>query len=359
MTIRKLDVFTHLVHHRPIITIKVHFMLTMQPIEDIVTNNKTLLKTADLKKHFEISKGMQKYVVKALNGVSFTLQKNETLGVVGESGCGKSTLAKVLLGLYSITSGDVLYSQKSLKDLSPQERQKKIQMIFQDPYGSLNPRQKAWKIIAEPLFINSNLSKDECYEKVIALMEQVGLRKNLAHRYPHMFSGGQRQRLGIARGLVLRPDILILDEPVSALDVSIQAQVINLLQDIQNEFKLSYLFISHDLSVVQYFCDHVAVMYLGEIVEKAPKKVLFQKQLHPYTKALLGSAPHLKKDSTSTSISTTALKGELPSPINLPKGCTFHPRCPYKTKKCEEEKPKLLKVDKNHFSSCHHWEELQ
>lgn len=296
-----------------------------------------VLEVKQLKKHYEI-KSMLKTLgtVKALDGVSFNLKEKETLAIVGESGCGKSTLAKTLMQIETRTSGDYKINDQAIDNIKAQDFRKWIQLIFQDPYGSINPRKKAWQIIAEPLFINSNKSKEECRELSRNWMEKVGLRKEYCDRYPHMFSGGQRQRIGIARALILNPKILICDEPVSALDVSIQAQVLNLLMDLQEELGLSYLFISHDLSVVQHIADRIMVMYLGKIVEIGTRDQIFNSPQHPYTKALLNSTPKIEEEQEFT-----VIEGELPSPLNPPLGCAFHKRCPLVSEECERTVPDL------------------
>lgn len=295
---------------------------------------KNIIKVKDLKKVYSISKMFKetKYL-NALNGVNFELSPGETLGIVGESGCGKSTLAKVLTKLEAITSGEVIINGKNINSISDKELKSTIQMVFQDPYQSLNPRKKAFDIIADPLYINEKLSKIEIKNRVSSAMEKVGLRFEFSERYPHQFSGGQRQRLGIARSLMLQPKILILDEPVSALDVSIQAQVLNLLIDLQNELKLTYLFISHDLSVISHMSDKIMVMYLGRIVEYGKRDQIFNDPKHPYTKILLESAPEVSKKEKNK----IEVKGELPSPFNLPKGCHFQSRCPFVTDECKKD----------------------
>lgn len=293
-----------------------------------------LIKVDNLKKVYTISKMFQeKKFLNALNGVSFDLKPGETLGIVGESGCGKSTLAKVLTKLEEITSGEVVFDNKKIQEMTGTEFHSFIQMVFQDPYQSLNPRKKAFDIIADPLYINENLSKEEIEKRVLEVMNKVGLRPEFKDRYPHQFSGGQRQRLGIARSLMLKPKVLILDEPVSALDVSIQAQVLNLLLDLQQELKLSYLFISHDLSVIAHMSDKIMVMYLGKIVEYGTRDQIFNDPKHPYTKILLESSPELHKSGEEK----IEVKGELPSPFNLPKGCSFQTRCPYVKEECKQK----------------------
>ena len=296
-----------------------------------------VLRVKNLKKYYPVKKEFQKAKeVKALSDVSFDLEKNKTLGIVGESGCGKSTLAKNLVGVETPTSGEITYCDQPIELLNPTERHQAIQMIFQDPYSSLNPRKPAWRLIAEPLLINTRLSQRECYDEAIKLMRKVSLRPELAHCYPHMFSGGQRQRIGIARALSLKPKILICDEPVSALDVSIQAQVLNLLIELQDEMNLSYLFIGHNLNVIHHVSDTIMVMYLGRIVEYGNREEVFERPQHPYTKALIASSPSLNKKVPSESI-----QGELPSPFSPPSGCAFHKRCPMATEKCSHERPSL------------------
>lgn len=300
------------------------------------------IKVNNLKKHYKISGAFKSGgIVKALDGVSFEVKKNKTLGIVGESGCGKSTLARQLMRLESTTEGSITLDGREISSFERSEYQAKIQMIFQDPYSSINPRKKAWQIIAEPLLINSKLSRSECKEQACAMMETVGLRPELANRYPHMFSGGQRQRIGIARALIQKPEIVICDEPISALDVSIQAQVLNLLMKLQDDMGLTYLFISHDLSVVKHISDDVLVMYLGKIVEYGPREEVFNNPLHPYTKALMNASPSLDSGELKEH---EPLKGELPSPLNPPSGCPFHKRCPVATEACSQQTPELKMV---------------
>ncbi len=316
-------------------------------------SDETILSVKHLKRHYNI-KGFfsSKGTVKAVDDVSFDLIKGETLSIVGESGCGKSTLAKVLMkiepqdgGTYQICNKDINSSQ-----WTPKEFYQTIQMIFQDPYSSINPRKKAWQIIAEPLFVNTNLSTKACRQKALETLQQVGLMKEYANRYPHMFSGGQRQRIGIARALILKPKILICDEPVSALDVSVQAQVLNLLMDLQEQMTLSYIFISHDLSVIRHISDRVLVMYLGKVAEFGSRNHIFEDPIHPYTKGLLASRPQVL-DSQKTY--SRPLKGELPSPINPPPGCVFHLRCPKATEICKTKIPVLENI-KGRQVACHH-----
>jgi len=308
-----------------------------------------ILEVKNLKKHYPIKRPLKETLyVKAIDDISFSIDTHQTLGIVGESGCGKSTLAKTLMKLEAKTEGTIHYDGNEINTLNSKEIFGTIQMIFQDPMSSLNPRKKAWQLIAEPLLINSKLSKKECIKKAQEMMEKVGLRSELAFRYPHMFSGGQRQRIGVARALVLNPKILICDEPISALDVSIQAQVLNLLMSLQDELKLTYLFISHDLSVVNHIADYIMVMYLGKIVEYGPREHVFNNPQHPYTKALIASSPSV----TANSLERAPIQGELPSPLNPPSGCTFHKRCPLATKQCEQEVPKIREFE-SRFVACH------
>lgn len=313
-----------------------------------------LLEVKGLRKTYELRRLFSKPgLVKALDGVSFTLEKGKTLAVVGESGCGKSTLAKCLMLIESITGGSALFEGKDLKETAPQEWRKQVQMIFQDPYSSLNPRRKCLDIIAEPLVIQGGLPKEQIHARARQMMAKVGLRPEFESRYPHMFSGGQRQRIGIARALMLRPKLLICDEPVSALDVSIQAQVLNLLMDLQDEFGLSYLFISHDLSVVRHIADTILVMYLGQVMEYGSRDLIFESAQNPYTQALLASHPHLDDvEHGSSDGPRAAVQGELPSPLNPPPGCPFQKRCPKVFDRCLNEKPALYEVA-GRLSRCH------
>lgn len=293
--------------------------------------------------------------IQALRGVSFELGECETLAVVGESGCGKSTLAKVLLKLEGITTGQVEYLGKSLNQISQKALPETVQMVFQDPNSSLNPRKKIKDIIAEPLMIKGGLSNSEVQERVRVKATEVGLREELLERYPHMLSGGQKQRVGIARALVTDPKIIICDEPVSALDVSVQAQVLNLLLDLQQKHKVSYLFISHDLGVVKFLAHRVAVMYLGLFVEVGNSKDIFVEPQHPYTRLLLSSSPAVGRQFIETQ--TSADQAELPSPLNPPKGCAFHGRCPFADDKCRNERPELRDFKKVKVA-CHHVEKI-
>jgi oligopeptide transport system ATP-binding protein len=309
-----------------------------------------LLEIRDVAKHFELPHGS---LLKAVDGVSFTVQKGETIGVVGESGCGKSTLGKTLLRLYEPTAGAALLNGKDIFKLGASElklTRRKMQMIFQDPFSSLNPRRSAASIIEQPLVIHAMGTQVERQERVDALMQEVGLDVRYRNRYPHQFSGGQRQRVGIARALALNPELVICDEAVSALDVSVQAQVINLLLDLQQKHGLTYIFIAHDLSVVEFISDRILVMYLGRVVEDAPKRELVAKRLHPYTQALFLASPVMDPDLRGKKATVT---GDLPSPINPPSGCHFHPRCPHATERCKTTYPERKEVAPGHFTSCH------
>ncbi|MGX9419492.1 peptide ABC transporter ATP-binding protein [Vibrio sp. WJH972] len=314
-----------------------------------------ILKAANLKQHYQVKQGMFKpdAVVKAVDGISFELEKGKTLAVVGESGCGKSTLGRMLTMIETPTSGRLNFHDDDLLALSSEKQKllrQKIQIIFQNPYGSLNPRKKIGAILEEPLVINSAMSKAERKAKATEMMEKVGLKPEHYDRYPHMFSGGQRQRIAIARGLMLDPEIIVADEPVSALDVSVQAQVLNLMMDLQQEFGLSYVFISHDLSVVEHIADDVMVMYLGKVVEQGPSEQIFASPKHPYTQALLSSTPQLSPEKRRVRIK---LQGELPSPLNPPSGCAFHGRCQFANNRCRNETPSLTMEQSGHLVACH------
>jgi len=317
----------------------------------------SLLEVSGLKKHFPIHKGVFSRVsgqVYAVDGVSFSIAKGETLGLVGESGCGKSTVGRTLLRLLEPTAGTVKIDGKDITHLEGQyllPYRRRLQMIYQDPYASLNPRMTAGEIVGEPMVVHQVGSSQERRERVASLFERVGLRPEAAGRYPHEFSGGQRQRVGIARALALNPDLIVGDEPVSALDVSIQAQIINLLMDLQEEFGLSYLFVAHDLAVVEHISHRVAVMYLGRIVEMTDRKSLFEMPLHPYTEALLSAVPVPKASARGRK--RVILMGDVPSPINPPSGCHFHTRCPYALPRCKVEVPELREVVPGHIAACH------
>ncbi len=329
--------------------------------EMMETRGNGFLNVKDLKVHFSLKAGAlpgeKRAVIKAVDGVNFRLNEGETLGLVGESGCGKSTTAKGILQLERPTSGQVFFRDEDLcllKGEALRKKRKHIQMIFQDPYACLNPRMTVQKIIDEPMWIHGVYkSAGERKEKVLELMRYVGLNPTDVYRYPHEFSGGQRQRIGVARALAVRPEFIVCDEPVSALDVSIQAQIINLLEDLREQFHLSYLFISHDLSVVRHISHRVAVMYLGVIVELAEKNELYSHPLHPYTKALLSSVP-IPDPAAEEKRTSLALEGEPPSPIRPPEGCKFHPRCSQREKICSEAEPSWTEVAPGHFSLCHH-----
>ena len=318
-----------------------------------------VLKVENLKKHFPIKGGLllrQVGTVFAVDDVSFELKPNETLGIVGESGCGKSTLGRTIIDIYHPTAGKVELNSKEFNKVSHSEKQKlrkDIQMIFQDPYSSLNPRLTIERIVGEPLRVHTELSEDEIHNRVVETLQRVGLGERALARYPHEFSGGQRQRIAIARAIILKPKLVIADEPVSALDVSIQSQILNLMKSIQDEMGNAFLFIAHNLSVVRHMSHRVAVMYLGKIVELADKNDLFENPLHPYTHALMNANPVLGRRRVR---GQGILKGEMPSPINPPTGCHFHPRCPYAQDVCKTQKPELKNVgteSSKHLVSCH------
>ncbi|MDK2823657.1 MAG: peptide/nickel transport system ATP-binding protein [Clostridia bacterium] len=316
----------------------------------------TILKVKDLKKYFPVKKGIifNKRVgtIKAVDGISFNVLKGETFGLVGESGCGKSTTGRLILQLLKPTGGKIIFQDRDLTSLNFEKMRKirqEVQMIFQDPYASLNPRRTVGEIIAEPLVIHQIGTPEERRKKVLELLEVVGLNKSFVSRYPHEFSGGQRQRIGIARALAVKPKLIVCDEPVSALDVSIQAQIINLLEELQEKFDFTYIFISHDLSVVKHISDRIAVMYLGRIVELATYSQLFENPLHPYTQALLASIPvpdpRLRKE-------RGVLEGDVPSPFNPPPGCHFHTRCKYAKDICRRQVPGLEDQGDGHLAAC-------
>ncbi|GGG15001.1 ABC transporter ATP-binding protein [Paenibacillus abyssi] len=320
-----------------------------------VEDETPLLHVKNIKKYFPITTpfGKVKGHVKAVDNIDFALHKRETLGLVGESGCGKSTTGRTIMRLTEPTAGEAIYKGKDLFQLKGQELQalrREIQMVFQDPYSSLDPKQIIGHAIEEPLTIHKLGAKKERMERAMDLLHKVGLREDQYYRYPHEFSGGQRQRIGIARALAVDPAIVICDEPVSALDVSIQSQVINLLQELQHNYDLSYVFIAHDLSVVRHISDSIGVMYLGRMMEKAPTEELFAQPLHPYTQALLSAVPipnpKLKKE-------RIILKGDIPTPINPPAGCVFHTRCPYAEARCRTEIPMPRDLGMNHVVACH------
>ncbi len=315
------------------------------------------IKVKNLIKEFPIRGGFfnkQYEAVHAVNDISFEIAKGETLGLVGESGCGKSTAGRCILGLLPPTGGSVRIDDMEVTEIDPalkKSLKQRMQIIFQNPYSSLNPRMTIDTILKEPLLIHRNFSKSKQNDFIAKLLDMVGLDRSVLSRYPHEFSGGQRQRIGIARALVLQPEFIVADEPVSALDISIQAQILNLMQNLKKEFRLTYLFISHDLSVVRHFCDRVAVMYLGEIVETAPTEELFRSPKHPYTRALLSSVPlpEPERDLSKRII----LKGDIPSPVNPPSGCKFHTRCPHVMDICSKTSPSKTQVNYEHFANCH------
>ncbi|MBT3321891.1 MAG: dipeptide ABC transporter ATP-binding protein [Anaerolineae bacterium] len=324
-----------------------------------MSDKKPLLRLENLTKHFPITKGVivQKQVgaVQAVDNISFEIYRGETLGLVGESGCGKSTTGRAILQLHEPTSGKVFYDGVDLTEASNaemREMRRNIQIIFQDPYASLNPRMTVGSIIAEPLEIHNIGTAAERQERVKELLELVSLNPFFINRYPHEFSGGQRQRIGVARALALQPDFIVCDEPISALDVSIQAQVVNLLEELQDEFGLTYLFIAHDLSMVRHISDRVAVMYLGKIVELAPRDAVYENPLHPYTQALLSAVP-VPDPVVERKRKRVILEGDVPSPSNPPSGCRFHTRCPIAEDICSQEPPIWREAEEEHWVACH------
>jgi len=333
--------------------------LQQAPAPDHAADTAVVLEARDLRKHYAVKRGVFKPMatVKALDGVSFQLQAGKTLAVVGESGCGKSTLARSVTMIEPPSAGELHYDGRNVVGRSASEMKalrRTVQMVFQNPYGSLNPRKTVGSILTEPLVINTDIGKDERRARAVAMMGKVGLRPDQVDRYPHMFSGGQRQRIAIARALMLNPRVVVADEPVSALDVSIQAQVLNLMMDLQEELNLAYLFISHDLSVVRHIADAIMVMYLGKPVEHGPKDVVFSRPRHPYTRILLAATPRVNP---ALRLERVLPKGELPSPLNPPPGCAFHKRCPYATERCAAEVPALRPVDER-LVACHYAEEM-
>ena len=311
-----------------------------------------LLEVRNLKKYFPVQHGMfssGKGFVHAVDGVSLTVEKGETFGLVGESGCGKSSLSRVILSLVKRDSGDILYKGKDVSALSRSERAK-MRMVFQNPFASLNPKERVFDAIAEPYRIAGGYSRAQIQEEVLKLMDLVGLSRGYAARYPHEFSGGQRQRIGIARALAMNPEFIVCDEPVSALDVSIQAQILNLLRDIQKELGLTYVFISHNLGVVKYISDRIAVMYLGKIIEVSEAKDLYAAPAHPYTQALLSAIPGAAE---YMHIDRVLLQGDIPSPVNPPAGCRFCTRCPYAQERCATVEPEMRQVGEGHYAACH------
>ncbi|MFD2629600.1 ABC transporter ATP-binding protein [Oceanobacillus kapialis] len=316
-----------------------------------------ILSVQNIKKYFPIKGGVLKRTVghiKAVDDISLSIKKGETLGIVGESGSGKSTLGRVILKLLQATEGDIHYNGTNITTMKRNHfrpYRRNMQMVFQDPFGSLNSKMSVAELVEEPLLVQTTLSKKERQVKAVEFIEKVGLRAEDRLKYPHEFSGGQRQRISIARALITNPEFVVCDEPVSALDISIQAQVLNLMKDLQEELGLTYLFISHDLSVVKHISDRIAVMYLGKIVEVAPTTKLFQEPVHPYTQALLSSIPTINKEKTDNP--AVKLTGDIPSPANPPSGCAFRTRCPFAHDRCEKETPQLAEVGADHEVSCH------
>lgn len=331
------------------------------------SRDELLLEVTDLKKHFPIHRGVLRRTVghvKAVDGINFYIKKGETLGLVGESGCGKTTSGRCILRAIELTAGEILFKfddEKGWVDVSKLDKEglrgfrQNTQMIFQDPYSSLNPRMTLLQIVGEALMVNKVARGKALEDRVAYLLRQVGLRPEYMRRYPHAFSGGQRQRIAVARALALNPQFVVCDEPVSALDVSVQAQTLNLLQDLQQEFHLTYLFIAHDLSVIEHISDRVAVMYVGKLVEMADREELFSTPKHPYTEALMSAVPLADPRASKERI---LLPGEVADPANPPSGCYFHPRCRYAERVCKIEEPELREINEGHFVSCHRAEEL-
>lgn len=320
--------------------------------EDKFKDKKTLIEVKNLKKHFKVGRNQ---ILKAVDGISFDIKEGETLGLVGESGCGKSTTGRAIIRLYEATDGEVIFDGTNLHKLSKKEMKeyaKEAQMIFQDPYASLNPRMTVGDIIGEGMDIHGIRKGKERMARIYELLETVGLNREHASRFPHEFSGGQRQRIGIARALSVEPKFIVCDEPISALDVSIQAQVVNLLEDLQEEMGLTYLFIAHDLSMVKHISDRIAVMYLGAIMELTSSNDLYEEPLHPYTQALLSAIP-IADPELSKQRNRILLEGDVPSPINPPDGCKFQNRCRYAKDICREKAPELREVKPGHFVACH------
>jgi oligopeptide transport system ATP-binding protein len=323
-----------------------------------------LIKVDNLRKHFPIVRGTilsrQVGAIKAVDGISFQIYQGRTLGLVGESGCGKSTTGRLILQLLKPTTGQVLFNNVDLTKISGEELRllrQKMQMIFQDSYSSLNPRHSVGMIISEPITVHSRVGKSERREKVASLLELVGLNPNFTDRFPHEFSGGQRQRIGIARALALNPDFLVCDEPISSLDVSIQAQIVNLLKRLQDQLGLTYLFISHDLSVIRHISNQVAVMYLGKIVEFADRNELYTHPLHPYTASLISTSP-IPNPRIERKRQRIILKGEVPNPSNPPPGCSFNPRCPHAKEICSNKEPEWKEYQPDHYAACHFSDQL-
>jgi oligopeptide transport system ATP-binding protein len=318
-----------------------------------------ILEVKDLKMHFEARKGGKTQSVKAVDGVSFTVKRGETVGLVGESGCGKSTIGRTIMRFYNPTGGQILFDGNDITHADMTPYRSRMQMVFQDPYSSLDPRMSINEIVGEPLDIQyPNMPKSERNERVLEQIKLVGLNSEHLSRFPHEFSGGQRQRISIARSMVIKPEFMVCDEPVSALDVSIQAQIVNMLMDLQQEMGMTYLFIAHDLSVVRHISQHVVVMYLGHVMETNTSDDLYRHPLHPYTRALLSAIP-VPDPNTSRSRHREILQGDVPSPINPPKGCVFSTRCRYATEECRSIPPKMEDVGGGHMVACHHYQEIQ
>lgn len=329
-------------------------------MSDKLSTNQPLVEVKNLKEYFDINVGMfRTKPLKAVDDVSFSINKGETLGLVGESGCGKTTVGRTLLHLYKPTGGEIWFKGKQIKTRSDiKEFRKKATMVFQDPYSSLDPRMTVADIIGEPLDVHKMYSsKKERRERILELMDHVGLNSEHAARYAHEFSGGQRQRIGIARALAVDPDFIVCDEPVSALDVSIQAQVINMFEDLQSKLGLTYLFIAHDLLVVRHISNRIAVMYLGKMVELADAQEIYERPLHPYSKSLLSAVP-LPDPKAARANKRIVLSGDIPSPLNAPSGCPFRTRCAYATERCAAEVPEFREMSSGHFVACHRTEEI-
>lgn len=320
-------------------------------------DKEVLVRAEDVKQHFTVKKGKgRKAILYAVDGVDLSIYRGESFGLVGESGCGKSTLGKAFLRLYPLTAGKISFDGADISALKGQELKEfrcKSQMIFQDPSSCLNPRRKILDTLLEPYAVHNMYSGKERREKALELCDRVGLSRTYLSRYPHEMSGGQKQRVGIARALALDPELIVCDEPVSALDVSIQAQVLNLLEDLQKQLNLTYLFISHNLSVVKHSTQRIGVMYLGKIVEFAPSEQIYSHALHPYTKALISAIPVIDDGSGAAERERIVLTGDLPSPVAPPAGCAFHTRCPYATEQCRREKPPMKEIEPGHFAACH------